>query len=398
MPDADKGSVPSPRTLREMPRTPPVNLAGEEVSDRHICLLHRGTDELFAQLESFIVQGLDEGDRELHVVEDRVAHGRRLRGLGIDVPAREATGQLELREWSDAYMQEGAFSRVAMLAYLRHNLDASHAHGYERTRYIATMDWAKEGSPDASELVLYESQVDDLLRTRRDVVVCAYDLDHHSAAVVAGVIDAHGVALSGGVLRPRRSMTPASPRDRILAAAHDYFHNVGIRATGVDTLIEAAGVAKATFYRHFPSKDDLVVAWLSDDRPRWFYQIRDQAEASSTEPEVVIQLIFEGVARWIEEDGFRGCAFLNAAVEITGSMHPARPIIRAYLDEIESYIRDALVRGGHDDAAERAAELSALLAGGIASCVAQHAVAPALAGRDAAIRLLDRPGADNPDR
>jgi len=381
-----------------MPRTPPVNLAGEEISDRHICLLHRGTDDLFAQLESFIVQGLEEGDRELHVVEDRVAHGRRLRGLGVDLPAREATSQLEIREWSDAYMRDGAFSRVAMLAYLRHNLDASHALGYERTRLIATMEWAKEGSPSASELVLYESQAGDLLRSRRDVFVCAYDLDHHSAAVVAGVIDTHAVALSGGTLRPRRSMTRPSARDRILAAAHDYFHNVGIRATGVDTLIEAADVAKATFYRHFPSKDDLVVAWLRDDRPRWFYQVRDQAEASSPRPEVVLQLIFEGVARWIEEDGFRGCAFLNAAVEITGSVHPARQIIRDYLDEIDTYLRDALVRAGRDDAAERAAELSVLLAGGIASCVAQHAVAPALAARDAAIRLIDGPGADHPDR
>ena len=175
-------------------------------------------------------------------------------------------------------------------------------------------------------------------------------------------------------------------------AAHDYFHNVGIRATGVDTLIEAAGVAKATFYRHFPSKDDLVVAWLSDDRPRWFYAIRDEAEASSRRPEALIPLIFEGVGRWIEEDGFRGCAFLNAAVEITGSVHPARAIIRDYLDEIDTYLRDALVRAGREDAGERAAELSVLLAGGIASCVAQHAVDPALAARDAAIRLLDGPG------
>ena len=121
---------------------------------------------------------------------------------------------------------------------------------------------------------------------------------------------------------PDGSLTRQSARDRILSAAHDYFHNVGIRATGVDTLIEAAGVAKATFYRHFPSKDDLVVAWLCDSRPRWFYRIRDEAEDVAPRPEELIPLIFESVARWIEEDGFRGCAFLNAAVEITGSVIP----------------------------------------------------------------------------
>ena len=374
-----------------MPRNPPVYLAGEEIADRHICVLHRGPDELFAQLESFIVEGLETGDREIHLVEDRVSHGRWLRGLGVDLPAREAAGQLEIQEWSDAYVREGEFSRVAMLEYLRHNLDVAPSLGYKRTRLIATMEWAKDGSPSVSELVRYESQAGDLLRSRRDVVVCAYDLEHHSASVVAGVIDAHAIALSDGALRARRSMTRSPARERLLAAAHDYFHNVGIGATGVDTLIEAAGVAKATFYRHFPSKDDLVVAWLSDDRPRWFYAIRDEAEASSPRPEAIVPLIFEGVARWIEEDGFRGCAFLNAAVEITGSVHPARAIIRDYLDEIDTYLREALVRAGREDAAERAAELSVLLAGGIASSVAQHAVAPVLAARDAAIRLLDGP-------
>ena len=65
--------------------------------------------------------------------------------------------------------------------------------------------------------------------------------------------------------------------------------------------------------------------------------------------------------------------------------HPRLP------DEIDTYLREALVRAGREDAAERAAELSVLLAGGIAACVAQHAVDPALAARDAAIRLLDGP-------
>ncbi len=71
------------------------------------------------------------------------------------------------------------------------------------------------------------------------------------------------------------------------------------------------------------------------------------------------------------------------------SMHPARPIIRDYLDEIESYMRDALVSAGRDHAPERAAERSVLLAGGIAFCVSQHAVTPALAARAVAVRLLD---------
>lgn len=371
-----------------MPRTPPVHLAGEEVSERHVCIFHRGSDELFAQVGSFIVEGLETGDHEFHLVEDRVAHRQRLTELGIEPTAWESTGQLDIREWSDRNSGDRPFSRAAMLEFVRHNLDAARARGYERTRWVAAMEWALEGFPDGSELIRFESQLDDLVRSRRDIIVCAFDLARHSWQVVTGVLETHALALSGGVLRPRRSMTRPSARDRILAAAHDYFHNVGIRATGVDTLIEAAGVAKATFYRHFPSKDDLVVAWLSDDRPRWFYAIRDQAEASSSRPEEIIPLMFDGVAQWIEDDGFRGCAFLNAAVELPGSVHPAWPIIRDYQDEIENYLRATLERAGRDDGAERAAELSVLLAGGIASCAVRRAVAPALDARDAAVRLL----------
>lgn len=373
-----------------MPRTPPVRLAGEEVSERHVCVLYRGSDELLALLAEFIVEGFEEGDHELHLVEDRAAHRRLLSELGMDAAALEDSGQLDIRDWSDRFSQDRPFSRAVMLEFVRHNLDVARGLGYDRTRWVATMEWANESFPDGDELVQFETQLDDLLRSRRDVVVCAYELEQHSSTVIAGVLDAHTLTLSGGVLRPRRTVSRQSARDRILTAAHDYFHNVGIRATGVDTLIEAADVAKATFYRHFPSKDDLVVAWLRDSRPRWFDRVRAKAEDSAVRPDEVIPLIFDSVAEWIEEDGFRGCAFLNAAVVITDAMHPARPIIRDYLDEIESYLREALERAGRRDAAQRAQELSVLLAGGIASCLAQHSVAPALAARDAAKGLLER--------
>ena len=374
-----------------MPRTRQVLLAGEPIRERHICVLYHHTDELFAQLEPLILGGFEDGDHELHLVEDGIAHRARLDALGVDVGGREGSGQLDVREWSDRFTAERPFSRQAMLAYVRHNLDAARGLGYQRTRWVATMEWALESFPGGSELIRFESQVDDLLRARRDVVVCAFDLERHSASVIAGILDTHDLALIEGVLRPRRTMTRASARERVLAAANDHFHNVGIRATGVDTLIDAAGVAKATFYRHFPSKDDLVVAWLRDGRPRWFNRVRDEAETPSRRAEDVIPAIFDGVVRWIEQDGFRGCAFQNAAVEITDSTHPARPVIREYFEEIDAYLRDALTRMGRRDAAERAAELGVLLSGGIASCVALQAAAPAIAARNAAIRSLDRP-------
>ena len=61
-----------------MPRIPPVHLAGEEVSGRHVCLLHRGSEELFAQVGPFMVEGLEAGDHAFHLGEDRVIHRERL--------------------------------------------------------------------------------------------------------------------------------------------------------------------------------------------------------------------------------------------------------------------------------------------------------------------------------
>ena len=371
-----------------MARTPPVHLAGEEVSEHHVCVLHRGSGELFAQLGPFIVQGLEAGEYQHHLVESAAAHRSALRRLGIDPVAREAGGQLDVREWSDLATAEGRSSRASLIEYIRHSLEAARARGYHRTRWIWTMDWVTPDVLSEVELVQLESQVDELMRTRRDVMVCAYDLERHPASVVAGVLTVHAVALIHGVVRARRTMAVASARDRILAAAHDHFHSLGIRATGVDTLIEAAGVAKATFYRHFASKEDLIVAWLQDPRPRWFARLRAQAEASASRPDAVIPLIFEGVAAWMEEEGFRGCAFQNASVELADSAHPARHVIKEYAEEIEAYLRSALARAGRPDATERSAELGGLLAGGIMACVMKHDVTPAFAARDAAIRLL----------
>lgn len=161
-----------------------------------------------------------------------------------------------------------------------------------------------------------------------------------------------------------------------------------MRAVGVDTLIDVAGVAKATFYRHFPSMDDLVVAWLRDPRARWFDRVRKQAEQAATTPEELVPAFFEAVAKWLEAGDFRGCRYLNTPIEITNNSHPARAVIRGYLQEIEDYLREMLTAGGYRDAALMVAEVQALLAGAISLGVARRTGASALVARDAAIRLL----------
>jgi AcrR family transcriptional regulator len=178
------------------------------------------------------------------------------------------------------------------------------------------------------------------------------------------------------------------PRERVLAAASLLFAENGASRTGVDTLIEAAGVAKATFYRHFPSKDALVVAWLEDPRTRWFDRVRAEVEAKATGPGEIVPLLFEAVAEWLESGDFVGCPYLNTAIEVSGTTHPGGEPSRNYLAEIGQYLTEKVADAGHSDAARLGPEIHALLAGSISLGVANRSSAHVLAARDAAMHLM----------
>lgn len=165
--------------------------------------------------------------------------------------------------------------------------------------------------------------------------------------------------------------------------------------------VPAAGVAKATFYRHFPSKDDLVVAWLRDSRTRWFERVRARTQASGADPREEILQFFEAVAAWLDSDGYRGCPYLNASVEITDPAHPARLVIHETLDDIGAYLRGLLEDAGYPDAERRGMELHALLTGSISLAVARQTSAFAITATDAVRRILEeapplRPTDDEP--
>ena len=368
-----------------------IRLAGEPLGDhRHVCVLVDGPEDADRWLLPFIVEGIEQGDRAFHMVDPglRDAHLERLRGSGVDIERAAASRQLEVVTWTDSYLHGGNFDGSAQLKFIKQILDEGRQLGFPRTRLIGSTEWALD-DPAARDLLRYEARVDEYFRTGQDVAVCTYDLNHHSARTIAEVMSTHPVALAGGALRMNREPVRASPRDRLLAAASRLFTEAGIQATGVDAIIEAAGVAKATFYRHFPSKDDLVVAWLRDSRTRWFDRLRATAHASSADPREEILLFFEAVAGWLETEGYRGCPYLNSSVEITDPTHPARLVIHETLDEIGAYLRSLLVAAGYPDAEKRAMELHTLLAGSISLAVARQTSEFAILAREAARKLLD---------
>ena len=368
-----------------------ARLAGEPLLDhRHVCMLLGGPDEAESLLLPFIVEGFDQGDRAFHMIDPelRDAHIERIRASGVDVEAAAASRQLEVRTWPESYLRGGKFDGPAQLTYVQEALDAGRRLGFPRTRLVGSTEWALDDET-ARDLIRYEAGVDDYLSTVPDVAVCTYDLNRHNARTIAEVISAHPVALIGGMLRMNRGAVRASARDRLLTAASQLFPEAGVQATGVDAIIETSGTAKATFYRHFPSKDDLIVAWLRDPRTRWFDRVRAEAERPAADPREEILLFFEAVERWLESDGSRGCPYLNTAFEIADQAHPARTVVREYLDEIRTYLRNLLGDAGYPDADRRAMELHTLLAGAISLAVAHQTGAVAISARRAAERILD---------
>lgn len=138
-------------------------------------------------------------------------------------------------------------------------------------------------------------------------------------------------------------------RTRLLTTASRLFYTEGLRAVGIDRVIAEAQVTRATLYRHFPSKDDLLVAYLSQIDER----IRERvaaARAASDDPDVVIRRIAEDIADEIRGKGFRGCAFLNAAAEYPDTVHPVHRAVLAHREWLLETMIELFTQTGKIDA------------------------------------------------
>ncbi len=115
-------------------------------------------------------------------------------------------------------------------------------------------------------------------------------------------------------------------RERILLAAHDLFYRDGIRATGIDRVIAESGVAKLSFYRHFPSKNDLVLAFLDHRHARWMAWFEDALARHGGTAKALVPALKE----WFAGKGFRGCAFINSVGELGGTVPGVNEITRRH--------------------------------------------------------------------
>jgi len=133
----------------------------------------------------------------------------------------------------------------------------------------------------------------------------------------------HGMAVT---TVPQR---PSEARERLLRTASGLFYSKGVHAVGVDEILSRAQVTRATFYRHFPSKDDLIVQYIRTADQG----IRDAVAAATDKPasaDSCIRALADFLASQIKTPGFRGCAFLNAAAEYPDVENPIHQAILAH--------------------------------------------------------------------
>lgn len=178
-------------------------------------------------------------------------------------------------------------------------------------------------------------------------------------------------------------------QERILETADRLFYGHGIRAVGVDTIAAEIGISKRTLYNHFPSKDALIVAYLS--------RRSVSRRVSDRPPLEQILGMFDWLERWFASKAFRGCPFVNAVAEIGDRSHPATKIAVDQKERGRVAFRDILARLGVADPDGLATQLTILVEGAMAAALVRDDPAMARAAKSAARVLLAAAGATAED-
>ncbi len=174
---------------------------------------------------------------------------------------------------------------------------------------------------------------------------------------------------------------------RILETADGLFYLDGLRSVGVDRLIKESGVTKATFYKHYGSKDRLILAYVTSRQRAEREQLESVAERTET-AEQAIRTLVTAIAADVSRPGFRGCAFLNAAAEFPDPADPVRIIVTAHRDWYTGFLADLLQDIGHRMPGDAADELMLARDGAMSGGYAGDPVAAAAALGRVADRVI----------
>jgi AcrR family transcriptional regulator len=192
---------------------------------------------------------------------------------------------------------------------------------------------------------------------------------------------------AGSVVPPGASRARPSARERLLAAANELFYNEGVHTVGIDRVIEQAGVAKASLYNTFGSKDELVRAYLQTRHASVTQRITQAVERYDT-PRERLLAVFEGQGELFAQPDYRGCAFARASAE-SHPGDPAEQAAEAYRRWVRALLTELAAQAGVPEPEVLARKLHLLYDGSGQSARMDHDPTAAAAARAAAATLLD---------
>jgi len=185
-----------------------------------------------------------------------------------------------------------------------------------------------------------------------------------------------------------RTKVTSEARQRILETADLLFYQDGIRAVGIDRIIAEAAVAKMSLYKHFASKDELILATLKYREAKVMAFFGSAMERHGKRTKDKVRAFFAALKEWFESPGFRGCAFQNAAVELADAKHPGSDFVKGHKRRFQEFLSGLIEESLGKAAAKVAPVVGLLVEGAIVTAVIQGSPAAGDVARDAALKLV----------
>ena len=181
-----------------------------------------------------------------------------------------------------------------------------------------------------------------------------------------------------------------SKRNELVQKALDVFYRNGFHATGMDMLVDQTGISKTSMYKHFRTKEDLIIAVLRlrDEHFRnWLY--RRMEELADTPKQQLIAM-FDALEEWFDEAGFKGCMFVKASSEYQDASHPIHQQSADHKRMLERHMIELALKAGLTKPEALARQLLLLKEGAIVTAHLAHTDNPAQDAKAAAVLLVDR--------
>ena len=190
-------------------------------------------------------------------------------------------------------------------------------------------------------------------------------------------------------MSPAATLDDDTARAAVLRSANDVFYARGVAGAGMADIRDDSGVSLRRLYTLYPSKGELVAAWLTDRHStwmEWFTRSVDQRRATGEEPLIAA---FDALAEWATSPGYRGCAFVNTAAETTEIDDTHRRIIAAHKENLLTYLTSLAEAGGYQEPARLGRMFGVLLDGAMVEAAVLSSGEPIDAAREAASLLLE---------